>query len=263
MNNGKKNDNISTPSKTGNESLSGGSMNEPGGKKQDMSSTAGGQSGSAGFNTGGGTGSVGGTGASSTGSTGGAGGGTSMGSTGGTSMSTTGTGGSGGTGAATATARSLVDKAKETASTAYETVSEKAVTKIDEKKSTLTDGLSNAADTIRQAGESMTTTGGGTAFAEKASQYTNTAAGKIEDAARYFENHDARAMMRDVEGFARRNPAVFLGVAFATGVLLSRFLKAGSTSTSSTGNNRAGNRNSFDSGFEGQGTGFGSTPGIN
>jgi hypothetical protein len=36
-------------------------------------------------------------------------------------------------------------------------------------------------------------------------------------------------MARDIEGYARRNPAVFLGVAFGAGVLLSRFLKAGTS----------------------------------
>ena len=44
-------------------------------------------------------------------------------------------------GAATATARSLVDQAKETAGQAYEAVTEKAATKLDEQKSTLSDGL--------------------------------------------------------------------------------------------------------------------------
>ena len=34
-------------------------------------------------------------------------------------------------------------------------------------------------------------------------------------------------MVRDVESYAKKNPAIFIGAAFAAGMLLSRFLKAG------------------------------------
>ena len=63
-------------------------------------------------------------------------------------------------------------------------------------------------------------------LAEAAAKYTNTAAQKLEDVAGYFETRNVREMARDLEGFARRNPAVFLGAAFGLGFLAARFLKS-------------------------------------
>src|SRR5687767_3129965 len=65
----------------------------------------------------------------------------------------TGTRGDGATGAATATARSFLDQAKETAGQAYEAVTDKAAHKIDEQKSMLTGGLTTVADSVRQVSE--------------------------------------------------------------------------------------------------------------
>ena len=135
---------------------------------------------------------------------------------------------SSGTGAAAATARTIYDQAKETAGQAYDAVSEKAVTKIDEQKSTLSGGLSIVADGIRQVSDNLGSATTDSSLAESAAKYTKTAARKIEDVAGYFENKTVRDMARDLEGFARRNPVVFLGAAFGLGFLAARFLKSGS-----------------------------------
>jgi len=130
------------------------------------------------------------------------------------------------TGAATATARSLVDQAKETAGQAYDAVTDKAATKLNEQKSTLSDGLSTVADSVRQVGENLGSSRTDSGLAEAAAKYTNTAAQKLEDVAGYFETKNVREMARDLEGFARRNPAMFLGAAFGLGFLAARFLKS-------------------------------------
>lgn len=132
----------------------------------------------------------------------------------------------GSTGAATATARSFYDQAKETAGQAYDAVSEKAVTKIDEQKSTLSDGLSTVADSIRQVGDNLGSATTDSGLAGSAAKYTQTAAQRLEDVAGYFESKSVSDMARDLEGFARRNPAVFLGAAFGLGFLAARFLKS-------------------------------------
>lgn len=132
----------------------------------------------------------------------------------------------GSNGSATATARSFYDQAKETAGQAYEAVSEKAVTKIDEQKSTLSGGLSTVADSIRQVGDNLGSTETESALAGSAAKYTQTAARKIEDVADYFETNSVSDMARDVESFARRNPMIFLGAAFGLGFLAARFLKS-------------------------------------
>jgi hypothetical protein len=130
------------------------------------------------------------------------------------------------TGAATATARSLYDRAKETAEQAYDAVTDKAATKLDEQKSTLSGGLSTVADSVRQVSSNLGSSKTDSGLAEAAAKYTNTAAQKLEDVAGYFETRGVRDMARDLEGFARRNPAVFFGAAFGLGLLAARFLKS-------------------------------------
>ncbi len=134
--------------------------------------------------------------------------------------------GNGKTGAATATARTFYDQAKETAGQAYETVTDKAATKLDEQKSTLSGGLSTVADSVRQVGENLGSSKTDSGLAEAAAKYTGNAAQKIEDVAGYFESKSVRDMARDLEGFARRNPAVFFGAAFGLGLIAARFLKS-------------------------------------
>jgi hypothetical protein len=133
------------------------------------------------------------------------------------------------TGAASAAARSLYDQAKETAGQAYEAVTDKATTTLDEKKSTLSEGLSTVADSLRKAGDNL---GQGptaeNALADAARKYGSTAAEKIQGLAQYFEQKDVRTMARDLENYARRNPAVFIGAAFGLGLLAARFLKSSS-----------------------------------
>jgi hypothetical protein len=125
-----------------------------------------------------------------------------------------------------ATARRLYDQAKETAGQAYEVVTDKAATKLDEQKSTLSGGLNTVADSVRQVGENLGSSKTESGLTGTAAKYTNTAAKRIEDLAGYFETHSVRDMAQDLEGFARRNPAVFFGAAFGLGLLAARFLKS-------------------------------------
>jgi hypothetical protein len=158
----------------------------------------------------------------------------------GTSTSSTG----GGTGAATATARSLMDQAKETAGQAYEAVTDRAATTLDEKKSTVSTGLSAVADSLRQAAGNLSGPQADNQLATFAGKYTTTASQKLNDVARYFENTDVRGMVRDVEGYARRNPAIFIGAAFGLGILAARFLKSTPANTMGAGSGRSFDRGS-------------------
>lgn len=159
------------------------------------------------------------------------------------------------TGAATAAAKSFYDQAKETAGQAYEAVTDKAATTLDDKKGTLSDGLSTVADSIRQVGDNMSRglvqgTNTDNALASATSKYSKTAATKIQDLAGYFERTDVRTMARDLEGYARRNPAIFVGAAFGLGMLAARFLKSSPSRNYYRGSNRqlATPGGSFDAG---------------
>ena len=66
---------------------------------------------------------------------------------------------------------------------------------------------------------------------EMAGEYVERAARQIERAANYVQNADLREVVTEVEDFARRRPALFIGSAFAAGLLAARFLKTSRTST--------------------------------
>lgn len=135
----------------------------------------------------------------------------------------------------------ILTKVKDTASEAYSSVADGAAGLIDEKKGELTSGLTGIAQTVRRVSEAIT---GGEESSEglkgSASTYVETAAAKLEGVADYFDNHDLRAMAGDVQNYARRNPAIFLGGAFVVGVLAARFLKSKPTSSNAQGGNGGG-----------------------
>lgn len=128
---------------------------------------------------------------------------------------------------------------------AYEKVSDQAVSKIDEQKSQLARGLSSVADNLRQVDKNLQKTDEEMPIANVAGKYTSSLAGQIEQFAGYLEKNEVGEMLDDVGDFARKNPAVFIGGAFAAGLLLARFLK------SSGSKNNRDNRNSKISGRQG------------
>jgi hypothetical protein len=56
--------------------------------------------------------------------------------------------------------------------------------------------------------------------------YVNRAADEIDRWTSRLREQDLDDAVRDVQQFARRNPAIFLGVAFGAGVVAARFLKS-------------------------------------
>lgn len=134
------------------------------------------------------------------------------------------------------TAKDVLDKAKDSAGAAYGLVSEKAASAITEQKSNLSYGISGIADTIRQFGGTLRENGEQNAVSDIAVKYGDSLAGQVERVAEYFDEKELREIVRDVENFARRQPTIFVGAAFALGLLAARFLKSSSADSSgSTG----------------------------
>ena len=120
----------------------------------------------------------------------------------------------------------LMQQVRTTANDAFDSAASKASKKLEEQKSNLSTGLTSVASGIRDLGNRLGDSGSDNHFARIASEASTTAAKKIERAADYFDQHDLNAVYHDVESFARRNPAVILGGAFALGFLAARFLKS-------------------------------------
>ena len=122
----------------------------------------------------------------------------------------------------------LMDQVRSSASDTFKTVKSNTTAKLEEQKSTLSTGLLTVADNIRQLGSNLSGGQQNDPLTRLTADYSQTAAEKLRSAADYFNTHDIETMYRDVEGMARRNPAVFVGGAFAIGFLAARFLKSSS-----------------------------------
>lgn len=137
------------------------------------------------------------------------------------------------------TAKGFYDQAKSTAGQAFGAATKRATEVLDEQKGTVASGLTTVADSIKQVGESLNATEENNKITETAAKYTNSLAERIENISGYFERKDVREMARDVENFARRYPAYFVGGAFALGFLAARFLKSSSLKRLTSGAGRS------------------------
>lgn len=139
-----------------------------------------------------------------------------------------------------------IDKVKETvgaaANQAVGQAKEKAGSVLDEQKTNLASGITSVADSIRQVGENLSSSNENNQVAALAGKYGDTLAQQVEKFSSYIDEREIKELVRDVEQFAKRNPLLFVGGAFALGVLAARFLK--SSSNQSAGkrarNNRSG-----------------------
>ncbi|MDQ2747102.1 MAG: hypothetical protein M3T96_07580 [Acidobacteriota bacterium] len=128
-------------------------------------------------------------------------------------------------------AKEAVNKAKdaaaETATNVVGQAKEKASSLIGEQKDNVAAGIGAVADSIRKIGEDMRGDDDKpNQIAAFAAQYGDSLAAQVENFSRYIEDRDFTELKRDAESLARRNPTLFVGGAFALGVLAARFLKS-------------------------------------
>jgi ElaB/YqjD/DUF883 family membrane-anchored ribosome-binding protein len=93
----------------------------------------------------------------------------------------------------------------------------KAGDKIDEQRVRTADTFDNTASALHE---------GGDRFASSTSNAVHATADKIQTAADYLREHDARAMMNDFEGLVRRYPGQALAAAAVVGFLAGRALRS-------------------------------------
>ena len=130
-----------------------------------------------------------------------------------------------GTGAATG---GIVDQAKQTTGQVVGQAQEQAATRLDRQKEAAAAGLSSVADAVRQMGQNLRgqAEGQSSPVVQYAAQYGERAADQIGRLTEYLRRNDVNQLVREVEGFARRQPALFVGGAFLLGLAGSRFLKS-------------------------------------
>jgi hypothetical protein len=108
--------------------------------------------------------------------------------------------------------RSLVDRGKE-----------QVRTRVDDGKAKVARTLGSVASSLKTSSLDMQT-----GEAAAIGNVVERVADQVERAADYLERSDMNEIVGGVERFARRNPALFIGAAFAVGILGARFLKSSS-----------------------------------
>ena len=122
-----------------------------------------------------------------------------------------------------AQASQLADQMKQSTSDVTEQAKQTATSQVAMRKDQAAQGLSTVSSAVRQMGDNLRQNDQTSGYA----QYVNQAADQIDRFSGYLQNHEPRQLVSDAERWARRNPVLFLGGAFALGLLASRFLKSG------------------------------------
>jgi vacuolar-type H+-ATPase subunit H len=124
----------------------------------------------------------------------------------------------------------LADTVSEVTQQATETVGQLAssakhqvTSQIDTQKQKASDTLTSVARALRQTGSQLRSQD-----QAPVADYTSKAADQVERLSTFLRDHDVNDILHEAEQFARRSPALFLGGAFALGLLGARFLKSSS-----------------------------------
>ncbi|HSY24318.1 MAG TPA: hypothetical protein VK841_19455 [Polyangiaceae bacterium] len=126
------------------------------------------------------------------------------------------------------TMRELAEGVKHTASDLAGQARHAAESRVSVGKDQAIDRLGAVANAVRKTGEHLREAGDGS-FTD----YFDRAASQVDNAASYLRRKSVAEVMGDVESFARSEPALFLGAAFAAGLLGGRFLKSSKTPATS------------------------------
>jgi len=130
------------------------------------------------------------------------------------------------TGQVKETVGQVADQAQQAAGQAVDQARQQVSSRLAGQKDRAAEGLTSVAQALRQTSQQLreqdqqTVTG-----------YIESAASQVERVSNYLKQHDLGALVDDVEQFARRQPALFLGGTFVLGLLGARFLKSSRPAT--------------------------------
>lgn len=150
-------------------------------------------------------------------------------------------------------ASEIASEAKEQVTRTATRVGEQAKNTIDARMSDVAHDLGSVADAVRHTSQEVS---GGN---ETVARYGTKIAEQIEGVSSYLDERSLDDVLNDVQDFARRQPAVFLGGAFMLGLMVGRFLR------SSERNSYRFGPGQYDQDYyaSGQGTAYGYSSGRN
>jgi hypothetical protein len=113
----------------------------------------------------------------------------------------------------------VADRAREVAAEARHRAADEVEARVADGKRRAASSLEDVADSLRTASEQLDDGNG-------LGRYMVRAASQVDNLASFLNNREIADLVDEVEYFARRQPAVFVGGAFALGVLGARFLRS-------------------------------------
>jgi len=125
------------------------------------------------------------------------------------------------TGQVKETVGQVADQAQQAAGQAVDQARQQVSSRLVDQKDRAADGLTSVAQALRQTSQQLRTQD-----QQAITSYIENAASQVERVSDYLKNNDLGGLIDDVERFARRQPALFLGGTFVLGLLGARFLKS-------------------------------------
>jgi hypothetical protein len=120
----------------------------------------------------------------------------------------------------------VADQAQQAAGQMVGQAREQVSSRLAGQKDRAAEGLTSVAQALRHTGQQLRDQD------EQAfTGYIDSAASQVERISNYLRNNDLGQLVDDVERFARRQPALFLGGTFVLGLLSARFLKSSRPAT--------------------------------
>jgi len=125
--------------------------------------------------------------------------------------------------------KEVVEKAAAQTREALQRFRQQGASSLDRSKGQLGAQIGSLARALHRGSEQLRRDDMG-AFADVSEQVAT----QVEEVARYVQGRSGEALLRDLEGFARRRRALFVGSLLLTGVLAGRFLRPGRAETGRT-----------------------------
>jgi hypothetical protein len=137
---------------------------------------------------------------------------------------------------------------KEQAKRTVSQVGEQAKTNVDSRLGDVAQELGTVAEAVRQTSEDLSAQ-------DQAgiARYGTRIADQIESVSNYLNGRGVEEVLTDVEGLARRQPALFLGGAFMLGLLVGRFVRSSSQNVGYQDGGFRGYQDSPSGGYQGGG----------
>jgi len=130
------------------------------------------------------------------------------------------------TGQVKETVGQVADQAQQAAGQVVDQARQQVSSRLADQKDRAAEGLTGVAHALRQTSQQLRQQD-----QQAVTGYIESAASQVERISNYIKSNDLSGLIDDVEHFARRQPALFLGGTFVLGLLGARFLKSSHPTT--------------------------------